>query len=112
MPMLRYMDVVLISAAAPILLLMGVPAVGYGVGAGAWFLVRLIGAATERYAATGSANQALTIRLVFMISRLFLLALTVVLVRQGSGRDAGLTALLVIVFAFSVALATEMLTRP
>ena len=41
-----------------------------------------------------------------------LLAIAVILVRNGSGRDAGLTALIVIVFAFTTQLVLSFLTRP
>lgn len=112
MPVLRYIDVVLVSAAAPILLLMGVPAVGYGVGAGVWFLVRLLGAVIDRIAGVRVASTAMTIRLVYMITRIFVLALTVVLVRRSAGRDDALTALLVIVFAFTIALGLSFANRP
>jgi hypothetical protein len=113
LPVLRYIDVVLIAAAAPILLLIGVPAVGYGVGAGVWVLVRAVGVAMDRYAAAaGNTNQALTLKLVYMITRLFVLALAVVLVRRSAGKDDGLTALLVIVFAFTIALGLSFINRP
>jgi len=41
-----------------------------------------------------------------------LLALTVALVRKNDGRDDGLTALVVIVFAFTVQLLASIPTRP
>jgi hypothetical protein len=47
-----------------------------------------------------------------MLARLFILALTVVLARKAFGKDDGLTALVVIVFAFTVHLGTSALTRP
>ena len=40
----------------------------------------------------------------YMLGRLFLLALAVILVRKSDGQDAGLTALAVIVVAFTVQL--------
>ena len=69
--------------------------------------------APSRNAAAG-ANQAreLTIRLGYLLGRLFALAIVVVLVRQQEGKDAGLTALLVIVFAFTVQLLVSIPTRP
>jgi hypothetical protein len=110
---LRYIDVVLIVAAAPILLLIGVSADGYLIGLGAWIALRAIGVAVERYAATtAEASREITVRLTYLIARLFALALTVVLVRKGAGRDAGLTALLVIVFAFTMQLVSSVATRP
>jgi hypothetical protein len=110
--LLRYLDVVLIVVAAPILLLIGVPAVGYAVGAGAWIALRGVGVVVERYASQShDASTQITLRLAYLISRLFLLALAVIVVRQSAGRNDGLTALLVIVFAFTVQLLIGVATR-
>jgi hypothetical protein len=111
--LLRYIDTVLIVVAAPIMLLIGVPASGYLIAAGAWILLRGVGVAVERYAtSTPSANQQISARLGYLMGRLFLLALVVILVRRGDGRDAGLTALLVIVFAFTAELIVSFANRP
>jgi len=111
--LLRYIDVVLVVVAAPILLLIGVPAVGYLVGAGAWILLRAVGVGVDRYAAAiGEQSRELTLRLSYLLGRLFLLALTIILVRKDAGRDDGLTALVVIVFAFTMQLAASIATRP
>lgn len=111
MPILRYIDVVLVVAAAPIALLMGVPAVGYGVAVGVWILVRAVGVLIDRLAETTSAQQAMSLRLGYMLGRLFVLALAVVLVRRGAGRDDGLTALIVLVVAFTLGLGASFATR-
>ena len=109
----RYIDVVLVVVAAPILLLIGVPAVGYAVGAGAWILLRAVGLGVERYAgATNDPSRQISARLVYMLARLFLLAIAVILVRRSNGQDAGLTCLAVIVFAFTVWLAISFTDRP
>jgi hypothetical protein len=109
----RYIDVVLVVVAAPILLLIGVPAVGYAVGAGAWILLRAMGIGVERYArATNDPSRQISARLVYMLARLFLLAIAVILVRRSDGQDAGLTCLAVIVFAFTVWLAISFTDRP
>jgi hypothetical protein len=47
----------------------------------------------------------------YMLGRLFLLALAVVLARRHS-QDAGLAALIVVVVAFTVQLATSAASRP
>jgi hypothetical protein len=47
-----------------------------------------------------------------MLGRLFLLALAVILARQAYGRDAGITALAVVVFAFTVQLVISPFIRP
>ena len=110
---LSYLDVLVLVVAAPIMLLIGVPAVGYLVGAGAWIVLRAAGIAVDRGAATaGDPRREVSLRLGYLLGRLFLLAIAVILVRNGSGRDAGLTALLVIVFAFTMQLVLSFLTRP
>jgi hypothetical protein len=112
MPLLKYFDVVLIVVAAPIMLLIGVSASGYGIGAGAWIVLRAVGELVERRAAASPANVQIGLRLGYMLSRLFLLAIAVVVARSSSGKDAGLTALVVVVFAFTVQLAVSAVIRP
>ena len=111
--LLRYFDIALLVVAAPILLLIGVSAVGYGVGAGAWIVLRMVGVAVDRYASNiKELARSTGIRLGYMLGRLFALAITVVLVRKAYGQDAGLACLSVIVAAFTVQLAISALTRP
>jgi hypothetical protein len=113
MPVLSYFDVLLVVVAAPIMLLIGVPAVGYGVGAGAWILLRVAGIGVERYAsATPEASRQIGLRLGYMLGRLFSLAIAVILVRKSYGQNAGLACLAVIVLAFTIQLATSPFTRP
>jgi phosphotransferase system glucose/maltose/N-acetylglucosamine-specific IIC component len=109
---LRYFDVVLIAVAAPIMLLIGVPAVGYLLGAGAWIALRAVGVAVERMvSATSDSGRQISLRMTFMFSRLFLLALAVIAAR-GTSKDDGLTALVVIVVAFTLSLGVLAGTRP
>jgi hypothetical protein len=110
---LRYADIVLLVVAAPILLLMGVSAGGYAIGAGAWIALRAVGVAVEHAAgASAQPQREISLRMAYLLGRLFLLALAVIVARNGSGRDAGITALAVIVFAFTVELALSAATRP
>ncbi len=110
--LVRYLDVALVVLAAPIMVLIGVPAVGYLAGAGAWVVLRAVGVGVERAATSARFGSEISIRLGYLLGRLFVLALAVILVRRGEGRDAGLAALLVIVFAFTVQLACSAITRP
>jgi hypothetical protein len=111
--MLRYLDVVLVVVAAPILLLIGVPAVGYAAGAGAWLALRALGVGVDRYlSGMSDPRREISLRLGYLIARVFLLALAVILVRRSAGRDDALTALLVIVFAFTVQLIVSFIERP
>lgn len=113
MSVLSYFDVLVLVVAAPIMLLIGVPAAGYGIGAGTWIGLRAIGVGVERAAgATTVMNRQVGIRLGFMLGRLFTLAIVVILVRKSDGQNAGLACLAVIVFAFTVSLAASALTRP
>jgi hypothetical protein len=110
---LAYLDVVLVVVATPIMLLIGVPAIGYLVGAGAWIALRGVGVVIDRaIPSLRDPRSEITLRLAYLLGRLFLLAIAVIVVRNGAGRDDGLTALLVIVFAFTTQLVTSFLTRP
>ena len=53
----RYLDVLLVVLAAPFVILMGGPLLGYLVGGGAWIATRFLGVAVERYARGRSAKQ-------------------------------------------------------
>jgi hypothetical protein len=110
---LSYMDLVLLVVAAPIMLLIGVSAPGYCIAAGSWVGLRLLGVAVERYAAaTQEANRQIGVRMGYMLGRLFTLAIVVILVRKSDGQDAGLAALVVVVFAFTAQLVIGAFTRP
>ncbi|MFZ0382426.1 MAG: hypothetical protein WCD11_07620 [Solirubrobacteraceae bacterium] len=112
-PVLAYLDVVVLAVATPIMLLIGVSPVGYLAGAGAWIVLRAAGVGVDRAAdALKDPRSEITLRLAYLLGRLFLLAIAVILVRNASGRDAGLTALLVIVFAFTMQLLLSFLNRP
>jgi hypothetical protein len=110
---LAYLDVVVLIVAAPIMLLIGVPAVGYLVGAGVWIALRALGVAVDRAVASiADPRRDVTLRLAYLLGRLFTLAIAVIVVRNSVGRDDGLTTLLVIVFAFTAQLVLSFLNRP
>ncbi len=111
-PVVGYLDVVLVVLAAPILILIGVPAVGYALGAGAWVALRAVGVGVEHAAAGAPARTQISLRMGYMLGRLFLLALAIILARTSGGRDAGLAALVVVVAAFTIQLALSALNRP
>jgi hypothetical protein len=111
--LLRYFDVVLIVVAAPIVIAIGASASGYAIGGGTWIALRAAGEALERNQALhANARTDVSVRLGFMLSRLFLLAIAVIIARSKVGRDAGVTALVVIVVAFTVQLAVSAIARP
>ena len=76
-------------------------------------VLRAVGVALERaLAANPDPRTQISLRMGYMLGRLFLLALAVIVARQGDGQDGGLTALAVIVVAFTAQLATSALNRP
>jgi hypothetical protein len=111
--LLRYFDVVVIVVAAPIMIAIGVSSAGYAIGAGAWIVLRAVGEVLERNKALHADPRIdVSVRLGYMLSRLFLLAVAVILARSAAGRDAGLAALAVIVVAFTIQLAISAINRP
>ena len=95
------------------MLLIGVSAPGYGIAAGAWIALRALGVAVDRYAtSTTEANRQIGIRMGYMLGRLFTLAIVVILVRKSDGQDAGIAAIAVVVFAFTVHLFISAFNRP
>jgi hypothetical protein len=110
---LSFLDVVVIVVATPIMLLIGVPAAGYCIAAGTWIALRALGVGVERFASvTKDVNRVIGVRLGYMLGRLFTLAIVVILVNKSDGQNAGLAALAVIVFAFTLQLITSALFRP
>ena len=109
---LVYLDAVLVALGLPLVVLMGLPTIGYAIGGGAWLALRAIGLGMERAAVSLDTRTELSLRMGYMLGRLFLLALAVVLARRAGTRDDGLAALIVIVLAFTAQLATSFLTRP
>ncbi len=61
--------------------------------------------------ASPDASTQIAVRMSFMLGRLFLLALAVIVARQASRND-GLTALVVIVFAFTMNFGLLAVNRP
>ena len=109
----RYLDVALVLLAAPFVVLMGAPVLGYLVGAGAWIVHRLLGVLLERRArAKQDARAALGINLGGVIARTWLVGLTILAVGLAADREDGLTAAIVLLAAFTVYFVTSLLAHP
>ena len=106
------LDIVVLVVATPILLL-GVPARAYLIAAGAWIVLRAIGLLVDRAGLAISPSRAeIGLRLAYLMGRLFALAAVVVLLRHGDGRSAALTALFVMLVAFTIELSISFAYRP
>jgi hypothetical protein len=110
--LLRYLDVCLVAATAPFVLVGGIPAFGYAVGAAAWILTRAGTAlAQERAARVGDARVRAGLQVASMMARVWLVALAVILARYVGGKDDGIMAAALVLAAFTVYFLMSLLTR-
>jgi hypothetical protein len=99
-----YIDAELVVLAAPLLFLVGVPALGYAIGAASWIVLRAGGVAVDRHASAGAnVLEQVSLRIAYRLVRVLALVGAAVFALK-PGRADGLAALLVITFAFTVQL--------
>jgi hypothetical protein len=109
----RYLDVVIVVLAAPFILLTGAPVLGYAVGAVAWIVTRIAGVAAERAAARRTdARTVAALNLAVLLGRVWVVGLSILAVGLAADREDGLMAALTALVAFTVYLATSLITRP
>ena len=108
----RYLDVVLIVLAAPFVVLLGLPVLGYVVGAVAWIVARVLEAVLERSAGRGDVRRAIGVKVGSMIGRTWLIGIAILAVGLAAEREDGFTAALVCLAAYTVHLATALILRP
>ena len=110
--LLRWLDVVLVVLAAPFVVLMDLPVLGYVVGAGAWIVNRLIGVGVEKLAGgQQDVRRAVGLNLFALIARTWLVGLTILAVGLAGEREDGLTAAILVLAAFTLYFVTSLLTR-
>ncbi|MGZ4269629.1 MAG: hypothetical protein ACXVFT_00395 [Solirubrobacteraceae bacterium] len=113
MAAVRWLDVILVVAVAPFALLMGAPALGYLVGAGAWVLTRVLATVVERRAAASDNPRTVAGIMLFMgMGRAWLLGLSILAVGLAGSRKDGLTAAIVVAAAFTLYLALGIALGP
>lgn len=108
----RYLDVALVLLAAPFALLLGVPALGYGVAVAVWLLQRGAEALLERRAAHAQVRGAIGLKFASMLGRTWLIGIAIVTVGLVGGREDGFVAAVVCLLAYTVHLATQLILRP
>lgn len=110
---IRYLDVVAVLIAAVPALLLGAPALGYGIAGGAWIIQRLIAAGERRFLVrVGDTRRWLGARLFASFGRIWLLAGAIIAAGIVGGRPDGLTAAVVIFAAYSIAFAIRIASGP
>jgi hypothetical protein len=104
----RYMDVLLVILAAPFVILMSGPLLGYLAGGGAWIATRILGVLVERHARTRSAKAQVGLNFGALMGRAWILGITILVVGLAGEREDGLMAALLALVAFTVYLATSL----
>ena len=109
----RYLDVVILVLAAPFVVLLGAPVLGYAVAAAAWIVLRIAGAALERHVARKQDQRAvLGLTIASLVVRVWVIGLTILAVGLLAEREDGLTAGITVLVAFTVYFATALILRP
>ena len=95
-----------------LVILMGLPVLGYAVGATAWIANRLIGVGVEKLAeGQQDVRRAVGMNLFALIARSWLVGLTILAVGLAGEREDGLTAAILVLAAFTLYFVTSLLTR-
>lgn len=109
----RYLDVVLLVLAAPFVVLLGLPVLGYAVGAGVWIVQRVLEAVLDHAAGhSEDARGEIGLRVVSMIGRTWLVGIGILAVGLAAEREDGFTAAVLCLAAYTVHLATALILRP
>ena len=108
----RYLDVVLIVLAAPFVVLLELPVLGYVVGAAIWIVQRVLEAALEHSARRSDVRRAIGVKVGSMIGRTWLIGIGILAVGLAAEREDGFTAAIVCLAAYTVHLATTLILRP
>jgi hypothetical protein len=110
---IRYLDVVVVLLAAPFVVLLGAPVLGYVVGAAVWIVQRAAAITIERRAErAGDVKTALGLNMASLVIRAWLVGLTILAVGLIADREDGLTAGITVLAAFTVYFATSLILRP
>lgn len=100
---LRNLDLLMVTAGAPVAVLTEAPLAGYAIGAAAWVLLRGFGLAVDRRARVMShMAEQVALRLSYRLVRAALLTGAAVLALKTGGTGDGLAALTVIIAAFTI----------
>jgi hypothetical protein len=100
---LRYLDVCLVLATAPFVLVAGLPMLGYLVGACAWLLTRMgVEALYARARSSTDPRVQAALQVGAMMGRVWIVALAVIVARYAGSKDDGIMAAALVLAAFTV----------
>jgi hypothetical protein len=109
---LRYLDLFVVVVTAPVVVLLGAPALGTLVGAAAWILQRLAALAVQsRARREENVRAAIGLNLAGAFGRAWLVALTILAVGLAGSREDGLAAAILTLAAYTIYFATTLAVR-
>lgn len=112
MPVLRFLDVVLVVLTLPVALLLGAPVGGCVIGVGVWVAQRAIAELTVRKAQSVSdVRAAVKLNAAALLGRAWLVTVGVIVAGVGIGDDHGAAAALTVLVAFTAYLALSFVSR-
>jgi hypothetical protein len=109
---LRYLDVCLVLATAPFVLIGGLPMLGYLIGATAWLLTR-VGTVfvASRASRVSDPRVRAGLQVAAMMGRIWMIALAIILAKYAGGKDDGIMAAALVLAAFTVYFVMSFITR-
>jgi len=108
----RYLDVVLVIASTPFVILAGLPAAGFAIGAVTWIVTRFaVGVLEGRAWGARNPNVRTALHLAAILGRVWLVALAVLIARFAIGTPDGIAAAVVVLAAYTVELVTKITLR-
>lgn len=110
---LRFLDVGLVLASAPVVVAAGLPLIGYLFGASAWVITRMGAAYAEHRAAASGADPRARVglQLAAMMARVWIVVLAVVGARYAGDREDGIMAAILVLAAFTVYFGMTLVSR-
>ena len=112
MIVLRYLDVCLVLATAPFVLIGGLPVAGYLIGAAAWILTRAGAEFMHSRARTaGDPKAKAGLHVAAMMGRIWIVALAIIITKFAFGKDDAVMAAALDLAAFTVYFVMSFVTR-
>ena len=111
MTFLRFFDVVLVVFFAPLLIVAGAPALGYGLGAAGWIVARVVAEVLDAKARSADPRTGIGLHVAGIMSRAWLVGLAVVGAGVIGGRDDAVCAAVVALVAFTVYFTLSLIFR-
>jgi hypothetical protein len=109
---LRFLDIFLVVVTAPVIVLLGAPALGVLVSAAVWVIQRFVALGLEsRAKRADNVRTAVGLNLAGVIGRAWLVALTILAVGLAGDREDGLAAAVLTLVAFTIYFATSFAVR-